>query len=87
MEKRIKNILSLRGGEKAMRLMQQENKLSFIVKKGTNKIELKKEIEAVFSVKIESINVINRMDGDKVAIVKLNKENNAMDLATQLGLI
>ncbi len=70
-----------------MRLMQQENKLSFIVKKGTNKIELKKEIEAVFSVKIESINVINRMDGDKVAIVKLNKENNAMDLATQLGLI
>ncbi|MBE5729543.1 50S ribosomal protein L23 [Candidatus Parvarchaeota archaeon] len=87
MEKRIKNILSLRGGEKAMRLMQQENKLSFIVKKGTNKIELKKEIEAVFSVKIESINVINRMDGAKVAIVKLNKENNAMDLATQLGLI
>ncbi len=70
-----------------MRLMQQENKLSFIVKKGTNKIELKKEIEAVFSVKIESINVINRMDGAKVAIVKLNKENNAMDLATQLGLI
>ncbi len=70
-----------------MRLMQQDNKLSFIVKKGTNKVELKKEIESVFSVKIESINIINRMDGDKVAIVKLNRENNAMDLATQLGLI
>ncbi|MGC8682099.1 MAG: 50S ribosomal protein L23 [Candidatus Acidifodinimicrobium sp.] len=87
MEKRIKNILSLRGGEKAMRLMQQDNKLSFIVKKDTNKVELKKEIESVFSVKVESINIINRMDGDKVAIVKLNRENNAMDLATQLGLI
>ncbi|MEM3844139.1 MAG: 50S ribosomal protein L23 [Candidatus Parvarchaeota archaeon] len=79
--------MSVVGGEKSIRLMQQDNKLSFIVTKHSNKIELKKEIESLFSVKVEAINIINRMNGDKIAIVKLNKENNAMDLATQLGLI
>lgn len=87
MEKKIRNIVSMIGGEKAMKLMQQDNKLSFIVTKGANKIELKKEIESLFSVKVESVNIINKMNGDKVAIMKLSRENNAMDLATQLGLI
>jgi ribosomal protein L23 len=87
MEENIKNIISIQSSEKATRLMQEQNKLSFVVSKGSNKIEIKKEIETLFSVKVAKINIVNKMDGQKIAIVKLKVENSAMDLATKLGLV
>ncbi len=87
MEENLKYIISVLSGEKSTRLMQMENKLSFIVSKDSNKILIKKEVESLLKAKVESINVINRMDSRKVAIVKLKPEFQAMDIATQLGLI
>lgn len=87
MEENLKYIISVLSGEKSTRLMQMENKLSFIVSKGSNKILIKKEVESLLKAKVESINIINRMDSRKVAIVKLKPEFPAMDIATQLGLI
>ncbi|EFD92293.1 MAG: Ribosomal protein L25/L23 [Candidatus Parvarchaeum acidophilus ARMAN-5] len=87
MEENLKYVQSVLSGEKSTRLMQTENKLSFIVSNDSNKILIKKEIENMLKVKVESINIINRMDSRKVAIVKLKPEYQAMDIATQLGLI
>lgn len=87
MEESIKNIISVLSGEKATRMMQEQNKLSFIVSKSSNKMRIRKELEALFGVKVDQINIINKMHGEKVAIVKLRPENNAMDLATKLGLV
>ena len=87
MEENIKYIQSLLSGEKATRLMQTENKLSFIVSKGSNKVLIRKEIETLLNVKIERINIINRIDSNKVAIVKLKADYPAMDVATKLGMI
>ena len=87
MEENLKYIISVLSGEKSTRLMQMENKLSFIVSKDSNKILIKKEVESLLKAKVESINIINRMDSRKVAIVKLKPEFQAMDVATQLGLI
>jgi ribosomal protein L23 len=87
MEENLKYLISVLSGEKSTRLMQTENKLSFIVSKDSNKILIKKEVEALLKAKVESINIINRMDSRKVAIVKLKPEFQAMDVATQLGLI
>ncbi|MCL4376688.1 50S ribosomal protein L23 [Candidatus Parvarchaeota archaeon] len=87
MEENLKYIISVLSGEKSTRLMQMENKLSFIVSKDSNKILIKKEVESLLKAKVDSINIINRMDSRKVAIVKLKPEFQAMDVATQLGLI
>jgi ribosomal protein L23 len=87
MEENLKYIISVLSGEKSTRLMQMENKLSFIVSKDSNKILIKKEVETLLKAKVESINIINRMDSRKIAIVKLKPESQAMDIATQLGLI
>lgn len=87
MERSIKDIISVQSGEKATRLMQTENKLSLIVSKSSNKIGIAKELEKTFDVKIEKVNIINNTRGDRVAIVKLKPESNAMDLATKLGLV
>ncbi|MCL4399181.1 50S ribosomal protein L23 [Candidatus Parvarchaeota archaeon] len=87
MEETIKTIISLQSGEKATRLMQEHNKLSFIVSKSSNKIEIKNEIERLFNVKVDKINIINKVRGERVAIVKLKPGNSAMDLATKLGAV
>ncbi|MGC8533625.1 MAG: 50S ribosomal protein L23 [Candidatus Parvarchaeum sp.] len=87
MEENLKYIISVLSGEKSTRLMQMENKLSFIVSKDSNKILIKKEVESLLKAKVDSIKIINRMDSRKVAVVKLKPEFQAMDIATQLGLI
>lgn len=86
MESNLKHIISIQSGEKATRLMQQ-NKITFIVNPLSNKVEIRKEAEKLFDIKIEKINVINKMSGQKIAIAKLKSGYNAMDVATKLGLI
>lgn len=87
METNLKHIISIQSGEKATRLMQEQNKITFIVNPLSNKIEIGKEAEKLFDIKIEKINVINKMSGQKIAIAKLKQGYNAMDIATKLGLI
>lgn len=72
--------------EKAVKLMEAENKLIFIVDKKATKNEIKKALEDLYKIKIEKINTLIH-DGEKKAYVKLKKENLAMDIATQLGMM
>ncbi|MCL5009369.1 MAG: 50S ribosomal protein L23 [Candidatus Parvarchaeota archaeon] len=87
MEQNIKDIISVQSGEKATRLMQTENKISVVVSKSSNRVSIRKEIEKIFDVKVDKINIINKMSGERIAIIKLKPESNAMDLATKLGVV
>ncbi|MEK6904444.1 MAG: 50S ribosomal protein L23 [Nanoarchaeota archaeon] len=73
--------------EKVVRMMQQENKLAFIVDKKAKKNNIKNEIEKMFKVKIIGIKTFVTSQGIKKVYIKLAKENSAMDVATQLGLM
>ena len=73
--------------EKAVRLMESENKLIFIVERKAKKTEIKKEIEEVFKVHITKVNTMITSRGLKKAYIKLAKDTPALDVATQLGLI
>jgi large subunit ribosomal protein L23 len=46
--------------ERSMRDME-ENKYTFVVSKKANKIEIKKAVEELFGVKVDSVNVVNYM--------------------------
>ena len=72
--------------EKAVKLIEAENIIIFCVDKRMNRTEIKKEVEEIFKVKVENINVMIRQN-KKFAYVKLKKENPAIDLATKLGMI
>ena len=72
--------------EKAVRLIELNNTLVFEVDRRKSKTEIKKEIEEMFKVKIDSINSLIRKNKKNV-YVKLNKKNPAIDVATKLGLI
>jgi large subunit ribosomal protein L23 len=73
--------------EKAVNMIDTENKLTFIVADKTNKKEVKQIIEKAYEVKVEKINIIRDMKGRKKAIIKLKKEFKAQDLATKLGVL
>ena len=45
--------------EKTMTLQANENKYTFDVDVNANKIEIKQAVEAMFGVKVESVNVMN----------------------------
>ena len=72
--------------EKAVRVMDQENKLVFIVDKKAKKPEIKKALEEIFKIKVLHVHtLINK--GKKKAYVKLDATTPAGDVATQFGLI
>ncbi|MBT3303782.1 50S ribosomal protein L23 [Candidatus Woesearchaeota archaeon] len=80
----IKNPVST---EKAIRLMEAENKLLFDVDIKATKTEVKKAVEEMFKVKVRKVNTYISRKGKKRAYVKLADENPAMDIATELGMI
>ncbi|KAF0225204.1 MAG: rplW [Erysipelotrichaceae bacterium] len=45
--------------EKSMKLQDTDNKVTFEVRKGSNKTEVKIAIEEIFNVKVESVNIMN----------------------------
>ena len=73
--------------EKTMRLMQRENKLVFKVERKASKEEIKKAIEEHLKVKILNVNTMISSKGQKKAYVTLSKETQAIDIATQLGMM
>lgn len=80
----IKNPVST---EKAVRLLESENKLLFIVDKKAKKADIKDAVQKLFNVKVISVNTLNDMNGNKKAYVKLSPETPAIDVATELGLM
>jgi large subunit ribosomal protein L23 len=73
--------------EKAVNMIEAENKITFVVNDNTNKTEIKKVLQEAYGVKVEKINVIRDMKGRKKAIIRLDKKFKASELATKLGVL
>jgi len=73
--------------EKAVRIMEAENKLIFVVDRKANKQEIKKEVEEMFKVKVLKVNTLITPEGKKRAYVKLDVSTPAIDVATSMGLM
>ena len=72
--------------EKAVKMVEIDNTLLFETERRYKKTEIKKEIEKVFSVKVQKIRT--HINGNKkYSYVRLNKKNPAIDIATKLGMI
>ncbi len=71
--------------EKAMVMIEKENKLTFIVHRDASKKEIKWAIEKIFNVKVADINIVFTKEGKK-ALVKLKPEFRADEIATRIGV-
>ncbi|MFP4005868.1 MAG: 50S ribosomal protein L23 [Candidatus Hadarchaeia archaeon] len=72
--------------EKAVMLIEDENKLVFVVSSDSNKREIKQAVEMLFDVEVEDVNTQITMDAEKRAFVKLSSEYNADEIAARLGV-
>jgi len=73
--------------EKAIRQIEFDNKLTFVVHSRATKKDVKKAVEELFKVKVIKINIQNSYTGEKRAYVKLGPESLAADVSADLGLI
>ena len=73
--------------EKAVNMIEAENKLCFIVDKKSTKEDVKLAVEEAYAIKVDSVKVLNDRKGRKKAIVKVNKAFKADEVATKLGVI
>ena len=73
--------------EKASKTMTDRNTLTFIVHSRANKVMIKKNFKDIFGVRPRSVNTLVRPDGKKKAFVTLKPEDNAIDIASKLGII
>ncbi len=72
--------------EKVVKVIDLENTLVFEVERKYRKEDIKKEVEAIFNVKVVKVRTMIR-GNKKITYVKLDKKNPAIDVATKLGMI
>ena len=73
--------------EKSIRIMESENMLIFVVDLKSNKKDIKNAIEEFFKVKVIKVNTLITPKGQKRAYVKFSDETQAIDVATQMGIM
>lgn len=72
--------------EKAVMKIEAENVMTFEFDKRKTKTEIRKEIEEVLDVKVDSLRTQIR-NNKKIVYAKLNPKNLAIDVATKLGMM
>ncbi|MEM4369523.1 MAG: 50S ribosomal protein L23 [Desulfurococcaceae archaeon] len=73
--------------ERALWLIDKQNTLTFIVDINATKHDIKRAVEALFGVKVESVRTLITATGEKKAYVKLSPEFKASEVATKLGVM
>jgi len=73
--------------ERSITLIESENKLTFVVDLKATKKDIKRAVEGLYEVEVESVNTLITPRGEKRAFVKLHPEFDASDIAVQLGIL
>lgn len=73
--------------EKSIGRIETENKLVFIVKRKSNKKQIKWATERAFNVKVMDVKTLIDRKGRKKAWIQLAKEYPAAEIATRLGML
>jgi large subunit ribosomal protein L23 len=73
--------------EKAMMMLENQNKIQFLVRNSATKAQIKREMEVSFGQQVTSVNTIMTMKGEKKAIVSFENEKAAEEILSRLGIM
>lgn len=73
--------------ERSVYMIENENKLVFIVNMKANKHDVTQAVQALYGVEAERVNTLITRKNTKKAFVKLKGEYDASDLAIRLGIL
>ncbi len=72
--------------EKSMNAIDQNNELTFMVRRTASKTQIKTAFEDLYAVKVERVNTQITSRGEKMAYIKLEAEHSAEDIAVKMGV-
>ena len=72
--------------EKTMNLIDENNEITFVVRRSANKKQIKRAFEDLYEEKVEKVNTHISPKGEKVAYIKLVEEEMAEELAVRIGV-
>ena len=75
------------GTEKSITDISRDNVITYVVNLDASKIDIRKEFEATFKVKVEKVRVENTPTNERHAFIKLKKGFDASDVAMKLKLV
>jgi large subunit ribosomal protein L23Ae len=61
--------------------------LTFIVHPRANKVQIRKAFNEIYKAKPLAVNTLVRPDGKKKAFIRLRPENDAVGVASKMGMI
>jgi large subunit ribosomal protein L23Ae len=67
--------------------MTERNTLTFLVHNLSNKVQIKRAFKDIFNVVPRSVNTLVRPDGKKKAFIRLRPEDEAVSIASKIGII
>src|SRR2546427_10851836 len=73
--------------EDSVKLIETENKITFIIDGRANKNDVRRAVEELYEVDVWKVHTLTAPDGRKKAYVKLSPESKASDLAVKLGIL
>jgi large subunit ribosomal protein L23 len=73
--------------ERSVYMIENENKLVFIVDRKANKEDISRAVQLLYGVEAESVNTLITRKSEKKAFVKLKDQYDASDLAIRLGIL
>jgi len=73
--------------EVASRMLEAENKLVFMVNLKASRADVRRAVEELYEVKVDSVNITVTSKGEKKAFVKLHPDYKAVDVAIKLGIL
>lgn len=73
--------------ERSVSMIENENKLVFVVNLKADKGEIAKAVRELYDVEAETVRTLIDHRGLKKAFVKIKKEYNASDVAIRLGIL
>jgi large subunit ribosomal protein L23 len=73
--------------EKAMMMLENENKIQVLVHNDASKDDVKRAIEKAFDQKVASVRTVMTMKGQKKAIVGFENEKAAEEILSRLGVM
>jgi large subunit ribosomal protein L23 len=73
--------------ERSVYMIENENKLIFIVNREATKKDISKAIKELYEVETAEIRTLIDRNGEKKAFIKLKEGYNASDIAIKLGIL
>uniref|UniRef100_A0A6M2E4U9 Putative 60s ribosomal protein l23 n=1 Tax=Amblyomma tuberculatum TaxID=48802 RepID=A0A6M2E4U9_9ACAR len=73
--------------ESAMKKIEDNNTLVFIVHLRANKHQIKTAVKKLYDIDVANVNTLIRPDGQKKAYVRLAPDYDALDVANKIGII